>query len=212
MMRDRESSSMSIFVIRHGETASNANRVLQVPETPLSERGLAQAERLGRRMAELGVTHILSSDYARAHMTARAVSDATGLTIEIEPSLRERNFGDLRGRPYSEVGDIFAEGFEPRGGESWETFYARTDRSWQIVSALARECTGSLAVVTHGLVCKAFVERSASIPDGLAAPAGYANTSVTVVAQAPPWRIERLNCAEHLDDETTHDAGSVSGL
>ena len=33
---------MAIFLIRHGETAGNANRVVQVPETPLSERGLAQ--------------------------------------------------------------------------------------------------------------------------------------------------------------------------
>ena len=33
---------MSILLARHGETPSNAARVLQLPDTPLSERGLAQ--------------------------------------------------------------------------------------------------------------------------------------------------------------------------
>jgi probable phosphoglycerate mutase len=34
---------MSIFLIRHGETALNASRTLQPADTPLSPRGLAQA-------------------------------------------------------------------------------------------------------------------------------------------------------------------------
>ena len=37
---------MAIYVVRHGETPGNVNRVLQTPETPLSERGLVQAERV----------------------------------------------------------------------------------------------------------------------------------------------------------------------
>ena len=37
---------MSIILIRHGETAFNVARVLQPADTPLSERGIAQA--LGR--------------------------------------------------------------------------------------------------------------------------------------------------------------------
>ncbi len=46
---------MAIFIVRHGETASNAARVVQTPETPLSDLGMAQARRLSRRLAELGV-------------------------------------------------------------------------------------------------------------------------------------------------------------
>ena len=32
---------MQIFLIRHGETAANAARIVQTPDTPLSERGIA---------------------------------------------------------------------------------------------------------------------------------------------------------------------------
>ncbi len=135
--RDLGLRDMAIFLIRHGETAGNANRVLQLPETPLSERGIAQAERLGARLAGDGITRIMSSDFARVERSELEIETATGVTIEIEETLRERNFGDLRGRPYSEVGDVFAEGFEPPGGESWETFYERAERSWRAVRAAA---------------------------------------------------------------------------
>ena len=34
---------MSIFLIRHGETLGNASRTVQLPDNPLSPRGIAQA-------------------------------------------------------------------------------------------------------------------------------------------------------------------------
>ena len=43
-----------IYLIRHGETALNANRTLQPAATPLSERGLAQAQRLAERLRPVG--------------------------------------------------------------------------------------------------------------------------------------------------------------
>ena len=203
---------MAIYLIRHGETASNANRVVQLPATPLSERGVAQAERLGRRLAGGGITRILSSDYARAQMTAERISAATGIEIEIEETLRERNFGDLRGRSYSELGDIFAEGYEPPGGESWEAFFERADRSWEIVKRVAAETDGHLAVVTHGLVCYAYVLRSAKSDADPPVSRGFANTSLTVIESRPPFRVELLDCSVHLDDETAHDRRTLAGL
>ena len=43
---------MSILLIRHGETALNAARIVQHPETPLNERGVGQARRLAERLAD----------------------------------------------------------------------------------------------------------------------------------------------------------------
>jgi len=40
-----------LFLIRHGETVGNASRTVQQPDSPLSARGLAQADRLARRLA-----------------------------------------------------------------------------------------------------------------------------------------------------------------
>ena len=196
------SSAARIYLIRHGETELNAARILQPPATPLSARGEAQALSLAKRLAGAGLVRILASDLRRAEMTAEALARATGAPLARDPDLAERNFGDLRGRPYAELGlDPFAPGYTPPGGESWEAFHARVDRVWPRVEAAARGAGGPIAVVTHGLVCHSVVSRLARLAPGLAiAGRGWRNTSVTVLEDAEGWRVTLLDCIAHLDE------------
>ena len=127
-----------ILLVRHGETASNAARVVQTPETPLSPRGVQQAERIAERLKSFSVSRILTSDLPRALETAQRVQAATGAPLALEPLLQERNFGDIRGTPYSKLGfDLFGPNYAPPGGESWEAFHQRVDRAWARVRAEA---------------------------------------------------------------------------
>src|SRR5687767_8413008 len=190
-----------IFLIRHGETFGNASRIVQHPDTPLSPRGVAQAERLARRLAKEGIARILSSDFARAAATAHALARATGAPLAFEPLLQERNFGDLRGRPYTELGfDMFEPDYAPPNGETWPVFHARVDAAWARVQALAAATDGHLAVVTHGLVCRSLAGRHLVLSDGDTVPERWDNTSVTVIACPAPWRVSLLNCVAHLHD------------
>jgi probable phosphoglycerate mutase len=200
-----------IFLIRHGETAGNAARVVQRPEIPLSPRGHGQAERLAQRLATAGITRILSSDLARAAMTAEHLARTTGAPIELDPLLHERNFGDIRGTAYADLGfDPFAPGYVPPNGESWEAFHARVDRAWQRVRATAAGTgSGHLAVVTHGLVCRSLAARHLRLPEGHGVPERWENTSVTIVDAREPWCVELLNCCAHLADR---HAASATGL
>lgn len=190
-----------MFLVRHGETAGNAARVLQTPDVPLSERGLAQAERLARRLSEARVGLILSSDFARAVMTAERVRDATGAQISPEPLLRERSFGDLRGTPYAELReDPFAPDYVPPGGESWQALHDRVDRAWERIRRALATRDGDLVVVTHGLVCWSLVTRHLEL-GGRQAPLRFRNTSVTQLDPEPPWRVRVLDCVAHLEPE-----------
>jgi 2,3-bisphosphoglycerate-dependent phosphoglycerate mutase len=191
-----------IFLLRHGETPGNASRIVQHPDTPLSPRGVAQAERLARRLAQEGIARIVSSDFARAAATAHALQRATGAPLTFEPLLQERNFGDLRGRPYGELGfDMFEPEYAPPNGETWPVFHARVDRAWARVQTAAAAATdGHLAVITHGLVCRSLAARHLVLADGHTVPERWENTSVTVVACPAPWRVSLLNCIAHLDD------------
>ena len=196
---------MAIYLIRHGETASNAARVLQFPETPLSDNGLEQARRLGARLRGHAFGRILVSDYARAHQTAEAVAATTGAPLDVDPLFRERNFGDLRGRPYAELDaegiQPFADDYDPPGGESWAVFHARVDGAWERMVAAAGEAAGDIAVVTHGLVCGSVARRKAVLAEGVSDDAaGWTNTSVTILEPRDPWTVTLLNCATHLDD------------
>ena len=190
-----------LFLIRHGETEGNALRVVQHPHIPLSPRGIAQAERLARRLAREGIAQIVSSDYARAMMTAEHLQRATRVPLAIEPLLRERNFGDLRGTPYAELGfDMFALEYAPPNGETWPMFHERVDRAWERVQELAASTTsGSLAVVTHGLVCRSLAARHLILRSGDAVPERWENTSLTIVDWPAPWRVRLLNSVAHLD-------------
>jgi probable phosphoglycerate mutase len=189
-----------IYLIRHGETALNANRTFQPPATPLSERGLDQARRLGERLRPVRIARILASDLARAAMTAEAVRSATGAPLEFDAELHERNFGDLRGRPYESLGfDAYREGYTPPGGESWEVFHERVARAWRNVLALAARTEGPLAVVTHGLVCRRVIAVHAPPAAGVPAPAGFRNTSLSVL-EGEPWRATLVDCVAHLDE------------
>jgi probable phosphoglycerate mutase len=200
-----------IYLIRHGETELNATRVVQPSDTPLNARGQAQAARLALRLSSLGVQHVLCSDLERARMTAQPLQDATNARIEYTPLLQERNFGDLRGRPYAELReDIFARDFVPPGGESWPDFDARVSEAWQRVAALAASVAGNLAVVTHGLVCGSVAGRFLSLPSGHSVPARWGNTSVTSCERAAPHLVQILNCVGHLSGDD--DQNAPSGL
>ena len=192
---------MPIFLIRHGETLGNASRTVQLPDNPLSPRGRIQAELLARRLQSERIAAILSSDLARAAATAERLRQATGAPVRHDPLLQERNFGDIRGTPYAELGfDLFAPEYAPPNGETWEIFHARVDRAWAFVREAAAEAGGPLAVVTHGLVCRSLAARHLILPEGEDVPVRWENTAVTVIDHPAPWRVRVLNCVAHLDN------------
>lgn len=190
-----------ILLIRHGETAGNAARVVQKPDIPLSPRGEAQADALARRLAGDGITQIFSSDLERAAATARRLRATTGAPIAFDPLLQERNFGDVRGTPYDQLGfDLFEPDYAPPNGETWEMFHARVDQAWERIQAMAASTAGTLAVVTHGLVCRSIAARHVRLADGMLVPEKWENTSVTIVDAQTPWRVSMLNDIAHLEN------------
>ena len=192
---------MSIFLIRHGETVGNASRTVQLPDSPLSPRGLAQAERLARRLTREGIARIVASDYARAASTAERLQQAAGVPLAFDPLLQERNFGDIRGTAYADLDfDMFAPDYAPPNGESWPVFHARVDQAWARLQQLVAATPGHLAVVTHGLVCRSLAARHLRLPAGAVVPERWENTSLTIVECPAPWRVRLLNCIAHLED------------
>jgi probable phosphoglycerate mutase len=196
-----------IVLVRHGETEGNAKRVMQVPEVPLSAAGMRQAELLAQRLAQLELSAIVCSDLRRAHMTAEAIAAGTRLPIELQPLLQERNFGELRGVPYAQLGsDPFAADYVPPGGESWEAFHARIARAFSWIVARRRSERGCLVVVSHGLVCSAIVQRHLRVADASGVPLRFDNTSVTLFEAEAPHHARLINCSLHLGERPSAGA------
>jgi probable phosphoglycerate mutase len=190
---------MTILLVRHGETDGNAARILQRPDVPLNDRGLRQAEQLARRLSALGFARILCSDLLRARMTAAPLAARSGVAIEQSPLLQERNFGDLRGMAYAALPeDPFGPDVRPPNGEDWPTFHARVADAFAFIVSRRRSMYGTLVVVTHGLVCRALVERHAQLSEGVAIPERFDNTSITIIQEDAPHQVSLLNCTAHL--------------
>jgi probable phosphoglycerate mutase len=190
---------MTILIVRHGETDGNASRILQRADVPLNERGMRQADLLARRLSGQTFVHILCSDLPRARMTAAPLAALSGIAIEESPLLQERNFGDLRGTPYDALAfDPFGLDVAPPNGEDWPMFHARVAEAFAFVVGRRRTLRGTLVVMTHGLVCRALVERHARLPHGTLSPERFDNTSVTVLHEDAPHGVSLLNCTQHL--------------
>jgi probable phosphoglycerate mutase len=203
---------MTIVLVRHGETAGNASRVVQPAETPLNEAGLWQAERVAERLMAMGVGHILCSDLPRARMTAEPLARRTGLALDIVPLLQERSFGDLRGTPYAELpdGHPFAPDLDPPNGETWAVFHERIARAFALILERRQTTRGNLIVITHGLVLSSIVEHLVPCAPGLHPPAKFDNVSITLLDDAPPNTARLVNDCTHLGAERNNLADGAA--
>ena len=205
---------MEIWLVRHGETALNAARILQPADTPLSPHGLQQAQALAERLAGERFAGILSSDLPRAHQTAQAIAERTGHALHTTPLLHERSFGDWRGQPYDSLStDPLAMHDAPPGGESTAQFAERCREAFALALQTQAQLGGPLVVVTHGLVIRQMLAAlPASLHSGgkLELPR-MGNTSLTIFDAAPPHPLRLLNCLRHLERGLREGAGSLSG-
>lgn len=187
-----------ILFIRHGETDWNRIKRIQGHiDIPLATTGLAQAQRLARRIASevkegARLDAIYSSDLQRAQQTAQPIADALGLQLQLREGLRERSYGAFQGHDSDEIAVRFPDeyahwqtrdpGFAPPEGESQRTLYHRVLHA--IEPLVAAHPGGRIAVVAHGGVLDCVRRFACGL--SLDAPRDYAllNTSVNVVDYA----------------------------
>lgn len=149
-----------IWVVRHAQSLGNhAGLFVGTTDSPLSERGIAQADAVGIEIArrEIRVSRIISSCAQRASQTATAIAQSLGTRLQVEEDddIREMDYGEWEGRPFMEVGDpisvskLFADpAFAPPGGESIEALCRRTRKAMEAYSQSA-DPGAVCVVVTH---------------------------------------------------------------
>ena len=78
---------LKIYLVRHGQDQDNANKILNGRrDTPLTEKGLEQAQELAEKIKETGISFsaAYSSPLKRAYKTASTITNALGLKNPIE--------------------------------------------------------------------------------------------------------------------------------
>jgi glucosyl-3-phosphoglycerate phosphatase len=99
-----------VVLIRHGETAHNADGVWQGQlDTELSPRGIEQARAAGAALAAYRPVRVVSSDLARAAVTAQHVAGAAGTQVQLDQRWREIHVGQWQGLSTAQVRERYAE-------------------------------------------------------------------------------------------------------
>jgi broad specificity phosphatase PhoE len=110
-----------ILLVRHGETVYNVEGRWQgQSDSPLTERGRAQARELGRALAAEPITAVYSSDLGRASYTAAEVAAVHQLEVVPDPRLREIHTGEWTGKAREEIDARW-----PGGLRAWATSPSR---------------------------------------------------------------------------------------
>ena len=168
---------MTILLARHGETDDNIEpiRIQGRIDTPLNDRGRAQAAKLAEKVASDGdVATLWSSQLSRARETAEIVGRRIGLDVQVDPRLAEGNRGRLEGRLWQEVAhsepNIYAAwraaGEEFRFPEG-ESLLEQQQRVLAALSDIRAASPGPALVICHGGSIR--VALCATDPRGLSA-------------------------------------------
>jgi broad specificity phosphatase PhoE len=153
-----------IVLVRHGETEANVRgHFAESDEIPLTENGRLQARSLALRLArDFNPSALISSTFLRARQTSDILARVLGLNPEVIAGIHERNFGSLRGHPYSRVAEFMSADdlgdpdkvrtWRPEGGESLEDVRRRAIAALEDLRV--RYAGRQILVVCHGAVIR----------------------------------------------------------
>lgn len=203
------STNTQVLLIRHGETEWNlSGRWQGHADSPLSPRGIKQAEALGERLIGEHFDCFYSSDLERAFHTSRLVGNPSGWEASCLKSFRERDLGVLEALTTDEMKEkqpdayhaFLKDGpqYEVPEGESFNQFY---DRCSSALEDLAnRHPNKKIGVVTHGGVLGAIFRYVLKIPLDAERNFVLLNCSMNRLEKtANGWNLVSWGDVAHLD-------------
>lgn len=147
---------MRLILIRHGETQSNVEHLLDTahPGAPLTENGLRQADALVEALEHEGIDALYVSTLTRAQQTGAPLAAQRGLPATVVDGIHEisagveemsPDWGTYVGTLNAWAPDNMDVGLE--GGETAREFMTRFTTA---ISAIEAEGHRRVAVVSHG--------------------------------------------------------------
>ncbi|MBJ8958436.1 adenosylcobalamin/alpha-ribazole phosphatase [Citrobacter youngae] len=164
---------MRLWLVRHGETEANvAGLYSGHAPTPLTERGIAQAQTLSTLLRNVPVDSVLCSELERARHTTQLILGDREIPVRNMPELNEMFFGDWEMRHHRDLAREDAENYAmwcndwqnatPTNGEGFQAFSLRVER---FIAQLDdyKKCQ-NLLVVSHQGVLSVLIARLLSMP------------------------------------------------
>lgn len=153
-----------IFLARHGESQWNIlSKIQGQRDIPLTDKGIKQAEMLGRRLLNENIKKIYSSDLSRAYTTAKIISDIVGVDIVLMKEFREINFGVWEGMTIDEIKTNYSKEFEvwrkspeKLNLKNAETIFDVQKRAIEGINKIIKK-DDNVLIVSHGVTIKTII-------------------------------------------------------
>ncbi|RUM97241.1 histidine phosphatase family protein [Pseudaminobacter arsenicus] len=170
-----------VYFVRHGQTIWNAEKRFQgQADTDMTERGRSQADRNGRRLAELidrpEDFDFVASPLRRTRETMERIRIAMGLPPEgyrTDPRLIEVHFGDWQGLTFAELEARHPGSTKVRALDKWRFVPPGLGESYQMLLERVQPWFEKLerptVCVTHGGVIRAMFRLVEAMPSDEAA-------------------------------------------
>ncbi|WP_130889614.1 MULTISPECIES: histidine phosphatase family protein [Fusobacterium] len=204
---------MEIYFIRHGETLWNTLKIFQgSSDSPLTELGISQAEKLSAKLKDVKFTDFYSSPMGRTIQTTKIIMGDRKQKIKFIDEFKEISMGDIEGVPRSEFEEKYPKEFydffnnpvdyDPKvyHGENYYEVIERVKKGLDKLLSYLND-NDRVVVVTHGVTLKALFHIIAKERmDELGAAKVPQNTSVSIVKYKDgKFNIEVFSDTSHLD-------------
>ncbi len=191
---------MRLLLVRHGQTPSNLEHLLDTAEpgaalTPLGQR---QAAALPEALAGEEVGALYASTLVRTQLTAGPLATRTGLEVRVRDGIRELSAGDLEMRGDDLAVETYLRtafawsagetGLRMPGGENGVEALRRFDA---VVQEAADSGVRTVAMVSHGAAIRMWVAaRAGNVDVAFASAHALENTGVVILSGDPAegWR------------------------
>lgn len=147
-----------IYLVRHGESEGNVQKIYQGPDVPLSPDGHRGAKAVAERIATLEIDEIIASHFVRAQQTAGHISEKIEKEITTVESFHEvLNAQSVWGKSLhdEETADYVKERKEQFTNPEWnidgaENYFDVWKRIKDSVAFLENIAAKNIVVVSHG--------------------------------------------------------------
>lgn len=165
--------SVHVILVRHGETEWHAeNRYAGVSDVALTERGRAQGRALADWAAEAGLDEVWASPLSRSQETAQDSGVRAGVPVQVDPRLREVDFGVAEGLTRAEMRDRFPDVLAAFQSDPVQNHFPQgenpknaADRYVAFLDELeARHPDGRVLVVAHSTAIRLTLCRLLGVP------------------------------------------------
>ena len=191
---------MELLIVRHAESDPNVAGLINSDPgrpSPLTQRGLHQARRLGERLSDERIDLCVTSELERSIATADVALAGRFIKRQVMPELNDPRAGDFEGGTAAEhEGWLQTHGLaapNPGGGESQLDALRRYARAFHALAADPKE---RVFAVAHGMpIAWLLSARSSIAADGPVEPtADFADPGVDFAGV--PDRIDGLELRE----------------